>query len=328
MLRQSHVHAALRLSPILAACAMVVLCVLAQPKHKEIELKQQHAANNARSNFATFQALQNNEAPDDFVGGDADEAEPTPQDVMAIQGAQAGTILGLDYMEATAAGAAATAAAVGPELIPLIALRQRYGAPAAQLRTVEAPYRLAGFQVNQANQDAPSANPWSGMSESQYLTAEQSGADVPAQASAKHPAGPKKQALRILNPGELSGDLKDPDDPWGYSHPRCRGLPTCSDSTSSPAVKDRQNRLKQQALRILNPGELSGDLKDPDDPWGYSHPRCRGLPTCSDSTSSPAVKRHQAGVRKAARSVKVSDRAPTPETPNPKPLRSRMPLAP
>ena len=129
---------------------------------------------------------------------------------------------------------------MGPELIPLIALRQRYGAPAAQLRTVEAPYRLAGFQVNQANQDAPSANPWSGMSESQYLTAEQSGADVPAQASAKHPAGPKKQALRILNPGELSGDLKDPDDPWGYSHPRCRGLPTCSDSTSSPAVKRHQ----------------------------------------------------------------------------------------
>ena len=37
------------------------------------------------------------------------------------------------------------------------------------------------------------------------------------------------------------------------------------------------------------------------DPWGYSHPRCRGLPTCSDSTSSPAVKRHQAGILKDAR---------------------------
>lgn len=26
--------------------------------------------------------------------------------------------------------------------------------------------------------------------------------------------------LVLLNPGELSGELKDPDDPWGYSHPR------------------------------------------------------------------------------------------------------------
>jgi putative component of membrane protein insertase Oxa1/YidC/SpoIIIJ protein YidD len=143
--------------------------------------------------------------------------------------------------------------------------------------------------------------------------------------------GVRKQGLRILNPGELSGDLKDPDDPWGYATPRCRGLPTCSDSTSSPAItrhtptqKMRSIKIKEphsldaiiaqehqtlahlegvkaQGLRILNPGELSGELKDPDDPWGYSHPRCRGLPTCSDSTSSPAVKRHQQGMMKAVR---------------------------
>ena len=137
----------------------------------------------------------------------------------------------------------------------------------------------------------------------------------------------------LLNPGELSGELKDPDDPWGYSHPRCRGLPTCSDSVSSPAITKRTSLTqrhkakaikapttksldailaqehaslahirgaKRQGLQLLNPGELSGELKDPDDPWGYSHPRCRGLPTCSDSVSSPAVKRHQAGLLKFA----------------------------
>lgn len=30
----------------------------------------------------------------------------------------------------------------------------------------------------------------------------------------------KASGLVLLNPGELSGELKDPDDPWGYSHPR------------------------------------------------------------------------------------------------------------
>ena len=30
----------------------------------------------------------------------------------------------------------------------------------------------------------------------------------------------RKEGLVLLNPGELSGELKDPDDPWGYSHPR------------------------------------------------------------------------------------------------------------
>jgi hypothetical protein len=87
-------------------------------------------------------------------------------------------------------------------------------------------------------------------------------------------------------------------DPWGYSHPRCRGLPTCSDSTSSPAVKrhgagrkqargikikqprsldailSQEHRAlsnlegsKKQGLMLLNPGELSGELKDPDGEW-------------------------------------------------------------
>jgi len=97
---------------------------------------------------------------------------------------------------------------------------------------------------------------------------------LPIQVAGSH------QGLVMLNPGELSGELKDPDDPWGYSHPRCRGLPTCSSSTSSPAVTRHQQemqrfldavkgtaaspRAKRQGLRILNPGELSGDLKDPD----------------------------------------------------------------
>ena len=95
---------------------------------------------------------------------------------------------------------------------------------------------------------------------------------------------------------ELDG--KSPD-PWGYSHPRCRGLPTCSDSTSSPAVKKHKAGRKQvrgirvqkpqslnailshehralenleggkkEGLMMLNPGELSGYLKDPDGEHG------------------------------------------------------------
>uniref|UniRef100_A0A7S4J7I8 SHOCT domain-containing protein n=1 Tax=Guillardia theta TaxID=55529 RepID=A0A7S4J7I8_GUITH len=218
------------------------------------------------------------------------------------------------------------------------------------------------------------------------------------------PSKDKASKLKLLNPGELSGDLKDPDDPWGYSTPRCRGLPTCSDSTSHvPAVGKRQQALKvvrsrrgreslsdidkdqarilrriaegnhvraapahrsssasqlsaamrrsagmsggesallelqrmrseglltsheftrlkrhvlskvqheldelavqgkpsSSSLKLLNPGELSGDLKDPDDPWGYSTPRCRGLPTCSDSTSHvPAVGKRQQALSK------------------------------
>mmetsp|Transcript_104788 Transcript_104788/g.168696 ORF Transcript_104788/g.168696 Transcript_104788/m.168696 type:complete len:351 (-) Transcript_104788:138-1190(-) len=131
----------------------------------------------------------------------------------------------------------------------------------------------------------------------------------------------ESQGLVLLNPGELSGELKDPDDPWGYSHPRCRGLPTCSSSTSSPAVTRHQQEMKRflsgmkgeaaiktrkQSLMPLNPGELSGELKDPDDPWGYSHPRCRGLPTCSSSTSSPAITVRTRS-QKAARRIIVKE---------------------
>ena len=58
-----------------------------------------------------------------------------------------------------------------------------------------------------------------------------------------------------------------------------RGLPTCSSSTSSPAVTRHQQEMKRflsgmkgeaaiktrkQSLMPLNPGELSGELKDPD----------------------------------------------------------------
>jgi len=158
----------------------------------------------------------------------------------------------------------------------------------------------------------------------------------------------KKQGLVMLNPGELSGSLKDPDDPWGYSHPRCRGLPTCSSSTSSPAITERtpsqkaarsikikeprsldailsqehqalanMEGAKKQGLVMLNPGELSGYLKDPDDPWGYSHPRCRGLPTCSSSTSSPAIKIHQSSILNAARGQRPDGRSPDGHFTNP-----------
>jgi len=56
-----------------------------------------------------------------------------------------------------------------------------------------------------------------------------------------------------------------------------RGLPTCSSSTSSPAVTRHQQEMQRfhavvkgahapqkQGLMLLNPGELSGELKDPD----------------------------------------------------------------
>lgn len=73
----------------------------------------------------------------------------------------------------------------------------------------------------------------------------------------------------------------------------------------SPAAQRMFAPVKKTGL-LLNPGELAGELKDPDDPWGYSHPRCRGLPTCSDSTSSPAVKEHQQRLRKSAKTQAMS----------------------
>ena len=86
-----------------------------------------------------------------------------------LQGAQAGSILGLDYMEASAAAGAAAAAAAGPELIPLLALRQRYNVPVThpgtkhqKLRTVDAPFRLSGFVVHPRDAAQPSADPWTG----------------------------------------------------------------------------------------------------------------------------------------------------------------------
>lgn len=90
----------------------------------------------------------------------------------------------------------------------------------------------------------------------------------------------------LLSPGELSGVTRHQ-----------REMQRSLDATKADGASAR---AKRQGLQLLNPGELSGELKDPDDPWGYSHPRCRGLPTCSDSTSSPAVKRHQAGLLKFA----------------------------
>jgi hypothetical protein len=91
-----------------------------------------------------------------------DEDAPPPEDIMAMQSAQAGSILGLDYMEASAAGAAATAAAAGPELIPLLALRQRYNVPSEKLRTVNAPFRLSGYSPHPYDATQPSADPWTG----------------------------------------------------------------------------------------------------------------------------------------------------------------------
>lgn len=173
-LRQGDPQVALRVSQLLAACALVVVCVVLQPKHKQVELFQRSAAMQALKaddfrNRATLQALS---APgvvsDGWGDDDMDANSPPPEDIMAIQGAQASSIIGLDYMEATAGAAAATAAAAGPELIPLLALRQRYDMPARrkvgkqQLRTVDAPFRLSGYTVHPYDAAQPSADPWSG----------------------------------------------------------------------------------------------------------------------------------------------------------------------
>jgi hypothetical protein len=178
---------------VLAGCALLLVCVLFQPKHKEVELFQRRAAAralrvDALKNKATLQALkveiviwgvnvcwrrpaatfadgmmwQADVVSDGWGDDQMDEDAPPPEDIMALQSAQAGSILGLDYMEATAAGAAATAAAAGPELIPLLALRQRYNAPREQLRTVNAPFRLSGYSPHPYDASQPSADPWTG----------------------------------------------------------------------------------------------------------------------------------------------------------------------
>ena len=113
-----------RVAPTLAACALLAACVVLQPRARPLALAARSSA------AARQQMLQAIEADADGWGGDeANEDAPPPEDIMAIQGAQAGSILGLDYMEASAAGAAATAASAAPELIPLLALRQRFDAP-------------------------------------------------------------------------------------------------------------------------------------------------------------------------------------------------------
>ena len=126
-----------RVAPTLAACALLAACVVLQPRARPLALAARSSA------AARQQMLQALEADTDGWGGDeANEDAPPPEDIMAIQGAQAGSILGLDYMEASAAGAAATAASAAPELIPLLALRQRFDAPAP---------------VRRASRDAPAA---------------------------------------------------------------------------------------------------------------------------------------------------------------------------
>jgi hypothetical protein len=194
---QGDPHLALRVSQVLAACGLLVLCAVFQPKHKEVELFQRRAAVQALKadtfkNRATLQVLTADAAAADQM--DDDENAPAPEDIMAIQerltylhpgvsvnafsnyslcvnlqGAQAGSILGLDYMEASAAAGAAAAAAAGPELIPLLALRQRYNVPVThpktkhqKLRTVDAPFRLSGFVVHPRDAAQPSADPWTG----------------------------------------------------------------------------------------------------------------------------------------------------------------------
>jgi len=164
---QGDPHAAMRVTQVLAACALLVVCVVFQPKHKEVELFQRRAAVRALKtddlkNRAMMQSLSADMdvINDGWGNDDVDENAPPPEDIMAIQGAQAGSIIGLDYLEATAAAGAATAAAAAPELIPLMALRQKQ--KQQQLRTVNAPFRLSGYTLNPYDSAQQSADPWTG----------------------------------------------------------------------------------------------------------------------------------------------------------------------
>jgi len=62
--------------------------------------------------------------------------------------------------------------------------------------------------------------------------------------AANHGAAARAQSLKMLDVGGASGENKDPDDPWDTLHPPCRGLPTCSSSTSSPAVTPSSHTLR------------------------------------------------------------------------------------
>jgi hypothetical protein len=42
------------------------------------------------------------------------------------------------------------------------------------------------------------------------------------------------------------------------------------------AISMSTSRQNSRTLLLLNPGEASGENKDPDDPWDLEHPRCRG----------------------------------------------------
>lgn len=183
-----------------SACLLLVVCAVLQPRHKEVALLQRHAgaralAHDDRQSRATLQALTADSANSWGEGGmDDDEDAPPPEDIMAIQGAQAGSIMGLDYMEASAAATAASAVAAAPELIPLMALRQRYpqrrGLGRPQLRTVDAPFRLSGYTVPGSAYDRtqPSADPWTGdPSLARVVTNGQQG-QAPSRASAATPS--------------------------------------------------------------------------------------------------------------------------------------------
>jgi hypothetical protein len=42
------------------------------------------------------------------------------------------------------------------------------------------------------------------------------------------------------------------------------------------AISITMNKRSSRDALLLNPGEASGENKDPDDPWDLEHPRCRG----------------------------------------------------
>ena len=47
------------------------------------------------------------------------------------------------------------------------------------------------------------------------------------------------------------------------------------------AISMNLNKMNSRDALLLNPGEASGENKDPDDPWDLEHPRCRGAAAVS-----------------------------------------------
>lgn len=73
----------------------------------------------------------------------------------------------------------------------------------------------------------------------------------------------KGTGLVLLNPGELSGELKDPDDPWGYSHPRWYVIQAQQPCPGALADDGMRDLLQPWAAHLLELNQQPGRHKAP-----------------------------------------------------------------